>query len=539
MSLNENIESIYIFNKNTGELITKININNGISTKINIDKKLSSIIKKLEKDKNKKSFFCFHLSSVFINVLIIKNSNIIFSGIFKNKIKVKLTKMFLLYLFCSYENTFLKIGKIIKNNEYLFPKIYSNIFITPFTHNFNNVTNMLIKKLDIVIYGNTEYTSSLIIELTTGNVLCNTGESLPGEMSEYHFSHNKEFINEIIFQGAKLRDNYNKNEKNCIDFNFLGKYSIKINFRATFPRPIFFIKYLPILDGLLIVHIFNQFKLSKTLKVLPGNNNSKKYDDFQEIEIDKSDLEKQLMEENLTKIYNLERLFYEYFTILKDNKSKDIEYIFNYYNYFGYNLKYLNKKVLLFLKNIIMEYNFKDENDLFEKIKKRLNNESISCNSLVEESLLTKSTEKTDPLEFQYNNFMKEFQNINNELSDRGNDSIKMNNIKIIFSNNEMQNLNEQSDTNITGIISLRNFGGKTSNINNNNQKKVDNTERDPTINNVSTSEPFNIDVTGIENNIDISQNEWGVKSILFDKNKVKNSRENEKGMEIKNPFKK
>ena len=93
--------------------------------------------------------------------------------------------------------------------------------------------------------------------------------------------------------------------------------SIKLELRATFPKPLFIIKFFPILKGIVIVHLFYQYKLSKTQIKNQNNPNSFIYDKYKEIDIIPFNLFNQLEAHNLEQIKNIEHFFFEYFFIFE------------------------------------------------------------------------------------------------------------------------------------------------------------------------------------------------------------------------------
>ena len=133
---------------------------------------------------------------------------------------------------------------------------------------------------------------------------------------------------------------------------------------------------------------------------------------------------------------------------------------------------------------------------------------------------------------YNYINFIKEFKS--NLLQNKKTDSefVEVNDIKIIMKG-DLSNMSEHSKLNLTkdnmGIIkrniistdnnefNVYNNYGIISTDNKNQKTEIEN-EDIPS----NTNEPFNIDITNIVNNIEVSKDEWGLKSILVDKNKQK-----------------
>ena len=196
-----------------------------------------------------------------------------------------------------------------------------------------------------------------------------------------------------------------------------------------------------------------------------------------------------------------------------------------------YNLIYLNNNILQLIKEVIMEY-FKDEKDLIFKLKKKLYEENERLETNKYELIQDTSIDMNNNNYYNYINFIKEFKS--NLLQNKKTDSefVEVNDIKIIMKG-DLSNMSEHSKLNLTkdnmGIIkrniistdnnefNVYNNYGIISTDNKNQKTEIEN-EDIPS----NTNEPFNIDITNIVNNIEVSKDEWGLKSILVDKNKQK-----------------
>ena len=565
-----------------------------VKNKIKTEKIITSFVKKYQKTNcnNLINFIKVDISIYYILILNNRNINNIFLGIFKKNFETQLAKLFLLHLTQSYQNILIKLDKNFDDSENTFPIIYTQIFLTPFSHNLDNMIKSISKKIDLLLFGNADYSTSLFIDLESGEILYDLNKILlSGKLEDLiSLKKNKPILDEIIFHGKKLRQKYldlkDKNREQI--FN-----TIKLEFRATFPRPVFYIKFLPILDGAVIVHVFTQYKLSKT-QIL-NSNHFYVFDSYKEIDIAYNNIFSTVEgdELDLEKINNFQNFFFEYFLLLGKNnnisksKSKNKSKYTNNNNQVvesqislsigphaivpnpitymnkDYKLKYLDNGIFILICDVIKEY-YKDITDLLYKLKKKLKEEEtkIKNNNLIEETVSTRfpnsafqganpninrnynnicfEKEKNirGPLDFGYVSFIKEFQNLESE--NQNNESLDVGDINILMKN-ENSNINEYSELNFTKDnldVLKRDFSKKCSinNIDNNfHDKKIierkniyesNNSENggDVISNNTNYNnynEPFNIDVTNIIKNTEISKDEWGVKSILSDKNKI------------------
>ena len=557
-----------------------------------MDKIISLLIKRYKNINNNNlvSFTKMDISSYYILILNNKNLNNVFIGIFDSNLKTQLAKLFLLHLTQSYQNILTKLDRNLDDRENTFPVIYTQIFLPPFLHNLNNNLKSLSKKIDLLLFGNAEYSTTFFIDLESGEILYDLNENLLNcKLEDIIFlKNNPPILNEIIFHGKILRKRYfNLKDKN-VEQSFK---TIKIEFRATFPRLLFYIKFLPIFDGAIIVHMFTQYKLSKT-QVL-NSNHFYVYDSYKEIDVAYNVIDNnasEIEDLDLEQIRNLQDFFLEYFLLLEKNnniskskaknKNKNINVNSQIDSQFStsiysnptvtspltyknkdYNLKYLDNGIIMLISDVVKEY-FKDITDLLYKIKKKLKDENtkLKNNNLIEDTTSTRFPTSTlrginsnynrncnniylekeknlsEPLEFGYVSFIKEFQNL--ETENQNNDSLNVGDINILMKN-DYSNINEYSELNFTRDnlnMLKRKFSNNCNDndINNNfNEKKTNenkniyenyNSEYDGEIfsNNTNAIEPFNIDVTNIIKNPEISKDEWVIKSIFGDKSKSK-----------------
>ena len=389
------------------------------------------------------NFKTIYLSSYIIHALVNFDNNNIFISIFnkkdKNKNINKYYKLFLLQIAISYRHTYLKLSKIISlYNKNLFPLIFSEIFFIPFLHNFDKVFSQITKKIDLVLFGNSEYISSIIYDMDKKEILYDTGYLVQKnyKTSFIDFSKKNKIMEEINFFGQKLKNNYLKSSDKNID---KMENCIKLELRATFPKPLFILRFFPILKGVLIIHVFHQYKLSKIQVINPMNNNEFIYERYKEIDAVLFDFLSKIEEFNANEIIYIEKFFFEYFLILGSNikeigrNSGNSNKNIMTYKSKEFNLIYLNKQILQIIKDIIAQFflgnnqNNKDVNNLIEKIKRKfgneyeknkneieLNNNNINnTNNISEENILTKS-EKIN-LNNKSENSITNL-NINNEL---------------------------------------------------------------------------------------------------------------------------
>jgi len=558
LPISSNIISFIILDKKTSEIKSFLNIN---SLDLGENKKLlKNVLSKFIKYNNDNSinqsyyFRTIYLSSIIIQAIISNHSENIYVCIFNKKEGILPSELFLLHISTCYRNIYLKLCKNIENNENLFSLIFSKIFFIPLMHNFDRSFKKLKRKIDVILFGNSEYISSFIVDLGQHDIVYDIGNLFHKKykISFLQFINKKDILEEICFHGINLKNNYLKsNDKKTDKFD----NSLKIELRATFPKPIFIIKFFPILNGIVTVHLFNQYKLSKTQIQNPNNPNSFIYDNYKEVDIAFFNLLEKLEQNNLEQVNIIEKFFFEYFLILGNNCKNTANISPNLITYKArdFDLIYLNKDILKLIKEIIIEY-YKDEKDLIYKLKRKLfeenekenNNKNENQKILIIEASLSKSEKENtqnnnndniddnnkNPLEFTYRDFIKEFENIKIDKSD----SVSVNDINIVVPG-DLSNVNEYSELKLSkdnmgiinrNIVTNRNTTRKDSNeynIYNNYDiitSDIKNIKTDTDNEGIpfNTNEPFNIDITNIANKIEISKDEWAIRSMLSDKNK-------------------
>jgi len=516
-SITDNILSFFIIDNETYQIksfniIKQIKMTENITILRNIFEKMINI------NNNLNQYYYYkiiYFSEVIIIALVNFDINNIFVSIFnnnKNPNQNAFNKLFLLHIAITYRNTFSKLSKFIPNDKNLFSLIYSKIFFIPFLRNFDKVFGLISKKIDLVLFGNSEYISSMVLDLDNKEIIYDTGYLVQKnyKASILDFSKKNKIIDEIIFFGQKLKNNYFKSgDKNLYKI----ENCIKLEFRATFPKPLFILRFFPILKGVLLVHIFHQYKLSKIQIVNPLGNGEHTFEKYKEIDAVFFDFFSKLEELNNKNIINVEKFFFEYFFILGNNikelgkNSGNLNKNLLTYKNKEFDIAYLNKQILLIIKDSIGKYYLnnkenKNENDLIYKLRKRLgdeyekykneeinkNNNLNNTNTLGEDLQIKSGRMNTNNnnnpdnlnineyeniynynlnkskniLEFNFINFLKEFdlnkifQNDIKNISDKENDNnidddniINTNEINVQFPS-EYSNVDEYSKLNLT-----------------------------------------------------------------------------------------
>ena len=495
---------------------------------------------------------CYYFKTIYFSQFIIlalvnlDNNNIFVIIVNNNKIQNQnaINKLFLLHVAISYRNIYNKLSKYLLNDKNLFPLIYSQIFFVPFLNNFAKVFSSVTKKIDFVLFGNSEYISSVLFDLNNKKIIYDTGYLIQKNYKSnfIDFSKKNKILGEIDFFGQKLKYNYLKSgDKNLYKI----ENCIKIELRATFPKPLFIIRFYPILKGVLLIHVFHQYKLSKIQIENPLSNGEYIFEKYKEIDACFFDFFNKLEEINIKEVYNIENFFFEYFFILGNNikeigkNTGNINKNLMTYKSKEFDLIYLNKQILQIIKESFGEYylNNKDKknsNDLIYKLKKRfgdeyekykkysINNNINDTNNLSEEgvqnylekininNIINDNLNKTkNILEFNFLDFIQqfEFQDNNNikikSDEDDNNNIINTNEINLKFPS-EYSNVNEYSNLNLTkdnieliqrNIITSATRTTRTNLISKTSSKTNLKTNSNININNINNNNDININI--------------------------------------------
>ena len=258
---NENREDLFLFNR--------IVINNYKIT-ILIRSKIALIgIFSLYSSKGFQNLLLIHL---YISLINFKGNSITKLNLINNYINNSSNSNY--YSFQEFQNdkeeeiTNNKIQNITKI-DFLEISIYDKYFLKPCILHFEKVFKFLTKKEDI----NLTYTKFLdlyIIDIYSDNILFVLNEALNINSNNiYHkYYKNKNIFKEILFHSHQLYNSYTSKFGTKFIKADSSQRFIKVECTSTYPRILFIIKFIPVLKGVIVVHIYYQSKLSR------GNNNS-------------------------------------------------------------------------------------------------------------------------------------------------------------------------------------------------------------------------------------------------------------------------
>lgn len=165
-----------------------------------------------------------------------------------------------------------KINKNIMKNYFPFV-LYDNFYVKYLAPHFSDMFTYLVKKDEIILPG-IHFKNIYVINLncsfedekceSTSNyeILFDLRDSQTDKKYKKIYKSYR-LLHEIVFQAKKIMYFYCKeNGTKFIDKDLMYKF-IKLELTSTYPRITFIIKFLPIMKGICIVHMYTQKKLSR------------------------------------------------------------------------------------------------------------------------------------------------------------------------------------------------------------------------------------------------------------------------------------
>lgn len=422
---------LILFDKNGQIILNSSNIDSESENLVEIGyfDTYSNIIKKLAKineiSKIKKEALHYYLISnekIKIVILNIEKTNLYLLGSFNSSIHASIIKIFLLHILLSFLNYMgekssfiskdfsksinengsdtIDIGKInvysnkesinkdiisTDNNNYmegndnldlLYTRIYENFLLLPIIKFFILITkNIFIRRN---YYNNGAiYKNLYLVEIDTGQILFSM-ENLYNLHNGYHPNQNT-ILNtyiwkEILYRGKLLKKQYIKSLGKILDFEDSQQYFTRIELRSTFPRMIFIIRFMPLLNGVLLINEYEWKSYSnedisddeyKEIDILNGSSLSK------DNESEEDDDDDEVLLINEPKFIKERQYFFINFFLSTNSNINEIFYIKNS------QIKYFSNGLLNSINKIVTKYNSDlNQKDLnIEKILININNQ--------------------------------------------------------------------------------------------------------------------------------------------------------------------
>ena len=171
------------------------------------------------------------------------------------------------------DNNFIHIKSFYHNKERLNMKesndileilIFENIFLKTLIVHYQNVFYQVFKKEDLNLK-QTKLKNLYIIDLNNAKILLdmNKIQGIKRKHQNKKFYKYDKLFEEILYQSKTMYNNYIKE----FNFRFSNADSdfrfVKFECTSTYPRLLFIIRFVPVLKGLAIIHVYCQKKLSR------------------------------------------------------------------------------------------------------------------------------------------------------------------------------------------------------------------------------------------------------------------------------------
>ena len=283
-SSNEDYENNNYERKNSLNNLTDNYNQNGID----IDLIISNLIKRvysLDYKNNYKNeqihYNTFLFNYVKISIINIPSTGLIALGVFSQETKSSIIRIYLLNMIISYlnyigdkkdflnskifnENNSINKMNNMNYNNFLQSKIYDTFLSIPIQLHFNCISKKVFKRRLLYIK-DIYYKNYYLIDLNSDKIILSL-ESLHdknnGKEPELKTSDKKYIWKDLLYHCHNLKNDYIKKNNNIFNGIEYQNFFVKIEYKVTYPRRNFIIKFLPLLNGMCIIHEYIQFKLS-------------------------------------------------------------------------------------------------------------------------------------------------------------------------------------------------------------------------------------------------------------------------------------
>ena len=174
-------------------------------------------------------------------------------------------------------NNYLEINE---NNDLLYSKIYEYFLLLPLIKFFILISRNIFIRHNFFNKG-ALYKNFYLVDLETEQILFSL-ENIYGLNNGYHPNRNiilnDLIFEELLFQGKFLKKDYIKKYGKILDFIDYKQFYIRLEFKSTHPRLIFILRFLPLLNGILLIQEYE-------MKVFSIGNDDEQEEEYKEIDI--------------------------------------------------------------------------------------------------------------------------------------------------------------------------------------------------------------------------------------------------------------
>lgn len=281
--------------------------------------------------------------------------------IYDININVSYAKMKTMTLYIAYENFvnyFDMNSKSIHSLKFI-TDIFIELFLNDFLDSFDKSYESVTQRLSFYV-NNIKYKQSVVIDIENNDIVLDTGEvnkNSDGKVikSFFDITSNAKIYNEICFHCKNLFDDYVDDNNFNYDAIAISKYYAIIECKATYPRLIIVIKFLPVLRGFALVHIYTQKKLSRGVP----SSASDSYKEF-DVAYGPEGIGHADLKIDSSKIKKIENFIYDYLTLNDMNNRYITKWKIFHVNDKKSTMKYFNEEKI---NNVIAVSEGKKDSD--------------------------------------------------------------------------------------------------------------------------------------------------------------------------------
>lgn len=300
------------------------------------------------------------------------------------------------------------------NNDLLYSKIFEYFLLLPLIKFFILISTTIFIRHNYYNKG-ALYKNFYLVDLDTGQIIFSL-ENIYNLNNGYHPSRNIKLYeliwNELLYQGNFLKKKYTKKYGKILDFIDYQQFYIRLEIKSTHPRLIFILRFLPLLNGVLLIHEYEMKSNSiednyeeeyKEIDVLIGNSMA-----LEEEEEENEGEEDEVLLINEPKFIKEREYFFINFFLSTNSNINNIFYIKNS------QIKYFSDDVLKVINKTINKYESGLSNSInIENIIININNELYN-----EYLQINNKTEKNHILISSYQVIYRNINNNNQKRKD-------------------------------------------------------------------------------------------------------------------------
>lgn len=287
--------------------------------------KIPTLIKNIKISKDFDN--CLTLIYSTVKVLVFYRFHAYFIGFFTEETQNQIAKLYINHISIAMSNFNINFEEISKQDFYLndenikydsiYLKMFENFFLRYITSHYFTVYDQI--SIDEEMNLNyIKFKNLYMVDISTQSIIFDLVKARNKKTKDYY--KNKEIWDEILYHSKLMKDTYQQELGNIHDTSDSAYRFVKIEFTSTYPRLTFTIKFLPIFNGISIIHIYTQNKLSRSSEN-ESNIISKGY---KEIDIllgtdMKNNPTNEFKYAEPKKLKQIEEFFIEFFIVKKQN----------------------------------------------------------------------------------------------------------------------------------------------------------------------------------------------------------------------------